>query len=233
MVTGLQVPRTLWVGTRVEELAEIELPEHWVLKPNHRSGRIFFGNGRPNIASLTAITQQWLHPTEAEYLHEWAYSKARPVLFIEELLGAPGAPPTDYKFFVFSGTVTAIQVDVDRHSAHRRRIYRADWMPLEVTSGGHPLAPKEEPPANLEEMLKIASDIGQSFDFIRVDLYSVNSATAFGEVTPYAGSGLDRFIPGSFDAELGAKWELPHLSGSSEQQAAGIGLIRGFRRALR
>jgi TupA-like ATPgrasp len=216
-MAGLRVPRTLWVGSSVEELAEVELTGNWVLKPNHRSGRIFFGNGQPDVSSLRATTRQWLRPTEAECLHEWAYSKARPVFFVEELLGVPGAPPTDYKFFVFAGEVAAIQVDVDRHSAHRRRIYRADWTPLDVTSGGHPLAPKEEPPGNLEEMLRIASDIGQSFDFIRVDLYSIDGLIAFGEVTPYAGSGLDRFVPWSFDAELGAKWELPRLSGSANR----------------
>ncbi len=151
-MTELRIPRTLWVGSSVEELAEIELPGHWVLKPNHRSGQIFFGSGQPDVSSLMTITQEWLRPTEAECLREWAYSKARPFFFVEELLGVPGAPPTDYKFFVFAGEVAAIQVDVDRHSVHRRRIYRADWTPLEVTSGEHPLAPAEEPPVNLDEM---------------------------------------------------------------------------------
>jgi hypothetical protein len=225
VVTGLRVPRTLWWGSNLEELVEVELTEHWVLKPNHRSGQIFFGTGRPDIELLKIASQQWLRPTEAECLHEWAYSKARPVFFVEELLGVPGAPPTDYKFFVFAGVVAAIQVDVDRHSSHRRRIYYDDWAPLDVTSGGHPLAPTEEPPANLEEMLRIASDIGQSFDFVRVDLYSIDGITAFGEVTPYAGSGLDRFVPWAFDAELGAKWELPRLGGVSQREAPRIDMV--------
>ena len=209
-VPGLRLPQTLWAGANVRELADVELPEYWVLKPNHRSGLIFFGHGRPDVSSLATITRDWLRP-QSEDRHEWAYSKARPLLLAEELLGTPGSPPSDYKFFVFAGQVAAVQVDTDRHVSHRRRLYRPDWSPLEVSYGNYPLAPAEPPPANLEEMLAIASEIGHPFDFIRVDLYSVDSSTVFGEVTPYACGGLDRFVPASFDAELGAMWQLPRI----------------------
>ena len=210
-VSGLQVPRTLWVGTDLRELANAELPEHWVLKPNHRSGEVFFGHGRPDLPSLTTITAKWLRSVEAEKLREWAYSKARPLFLAEELLGVPGSPPSDYKFFVFAGQVAAVQVDTDRHTEHHRRLYLPDWSPLEVTSGVYPLAPIEPPPVNLDKMLAIASELGHPFDFIRVDLYSIDGETSFGELTPYAGSGLDRFTPASFDTDLGAKWSLPAI----------------------
>jgi hypothetical protein len=70
---GVRIPRTLWVGTDVRELANVKLPERWVLKPNHRSGaQIFFGHGQPEIATLERITQSWLRPFEESRLHEWA-----------------------------------------------------------------------------------------------------------------------------------------------------------------
>ncbi len=209
-VRGLQVPRTLWVGASVRELGDAELPEHWVLKPNHRSGVVFFGHGSPDMSSLTTITEKWLRSFATNGLHEWAYSKARPLLLAEELLGVPNSPPSDYKFFVFAGQVEAVQVDVDRQTAHRRRLYLPDWSPLEVSNGRYPLAPVEPPPANLDEMLAVARELGRPFDFIRVDLYSIDGDTAFGEVTPYPGSAQQRFVPGSFDFELGAKWLLPY-----------------------
>lgn len=208
-VSGLRVPRTLWSGKDVRELESAELSEHWVLKPNHRSGAVFFGQGRPDMASLTTMTEKWFYRFESKDLHEWAYSRAQPIVLAEELLGVPGSPPPDYKFFVFDGEVAAVQHDVDRHTGHRRRMYLPDWTPLEVSSGPYPLAPIEPPPANLETMLTVATEIGRPFDFIRVDLYSIDGDTIFGEITPYANSGLDRFVPGSFDAELGAKWKLP------------------------
>lgn len=211
-VTGLRAPRTLWVGTSVQDLEDAELPEHWVLKPNHRSGKIFFGHGRPDIASLTTITSKWFHAFESDNLREWAYSKAQPILLAEELLGVPGSPPPDYKFLVFDGQVAAVQVIVDRYSRPRSRTYRPDWSPLEVCMANGTLAPVGPPPANLEGMLAVAREIGRPFDFIRVDLYSIEGATVFGEVTPYPVSGMGRFFPRSFDVELGARWELPSVN---------------------
>jgi hypothetical protein len=208
-VPRVQVPRTIWVGDSIRQLADVKLPEHWVLKPNNRSGLVYFGCGRPDAGSLAAITRSWSRSVQADDMHEWAYSKARATLLVEELIGKPGSPPSDYKFFVFSGKVAAVQVDVDSHSMHQRRYYRPDWTPLEVSGGNHPLAPIEAPPPNLAEMISVAEELARPFDFMRVDLYSIDGSTVFGELTPYSGSGLDRFIPGSFDIELGSRWQLP------------------------
>lgn len=208
-VSGLRVPRTLWTGTNVRELGAARLPEDWVLKPNHRSGQVFFGRGRPDIPLLTAMSEKWLRPLEVEKLHEWAYSKARPLFLAEELLGVPGSPPADYKFFVFNGQVAVMQVHIDRYTAHRNRLYLPDWTPLEVEYGPYPLSPIEPPPENLDKMLELASELARPFDFMRVDLYNIDGDIIFGEITPYPLSGLGVFIPASFDAELGARWRLP------------------------
>ena len=208
----VRIPRTLWSGTDVTELENINLPEHWVLKPNHRSGLVFFGHGQPDVPVLREMTQGWLRSAEGVDLHEWAYLKARPLLLAEELLGVPGSPPSDYKFFVFAGKVAAVEVHADRHSDHRVHYYLPDWTSLEVTYGSVQLSPAEAPPpGNLARMVAIASELGRSFDFIRVDLYSVGDEVFFGELTPYPGSGINPFVPNSFDDELGAKWELPVL----------------------
>jgi hypothetical protein len=214
-VPGLLIPKTLWVGTDLLALAAAELPEHWVLKPNNRTGLVYFGTGRPEIAKLEQRTAGWLRAKESNNLAEWAYSKARPLLLAEELIGVPGSPPTDYKFFVFEGEVAAIQVDVNRHSSHQRRLYLPDWTPLEVRSGVYRLPPVQPPPAGLDRMLAIAGELGSEFDFIRIDLYSASGGIYFGEFTPYPGSGLERLVPTSFDRNLlGPKWKLPNLGSS-------------------
>jgi TupA-like ATPgrasp len=207
---GLHVPRTIWSGPDVGELQETELPDHWVLKPNHRSGLVYFGHGRPDHSQLSVLTASWLDTFESRRKGEWAYSMARPTLLIEELLGAPGKAPPDYKFFVFNGQVAAIQVDINRHNGHRRRMYRRDWSPLDVRYGPYELAPTSAPP-NLALMLAIAEQLGRPFDFIRVDLYDVNGVIEFGELTPYPSGGLDRFVPAALDFELGNAWTLPEL----------------------
>ena len=208
----MRIPLTFWSGTDVSELESVELPNHWVLKPNHQSGPVFFGHGRPDIAALRELVRDWFLPAQGVNLHEWAYFKARPILLAEEFIGVPGSSPSDYKFYVFNGKVAAIEVHADRHDNHRIRYYLPDWSSLEVSVGHFPLSSAEEAaPSNLAEMLAIASGLGRSFDFMRVDLYNVDGEVFFGELTPYPGSGINRFVPASFDSELGAKWELPVL----------------------
>jgi TupA-like ATPgrasp len=208
---GFHVPNTIWSGADVCELRNVELPEYWVLKPNHRSGLIYFGHGRPDPGELSDVTAGWLDASEWEHKGEWAYAKARPLLLVEELLGSPGCPPPDYKFFVFDGRAVAVQVDVDRHNAHRRRLYRRDWSPLDVRYGPYDLAPVMPPISNLARMLAVAERLGQPFDFIRVDLYHVDDIIEFGEFTPYPCGGLDRFVPPFLNLELGKAWILPRL----------------------
>jgi hypothetical protein len=209
---GMRIPRTLWSGADIGALENVELPERWVLKPNHRSGLVFFGHGRPDITVLRELVEGWLWPEEAVALHEWAYLKARPLLLAEELIGVPDSPPPDYKFYVFAGEVAAVEVHTDRFADHSLRWYLPDWTPLEVTYGPSGLAPaKSLPPSNFEKMMAIAGELGRPFDFIRVDLYNISGEIFFGELTPYPASGIERFDPASFDSELGAKWKLPAL----------------------
>ena len=104
-----------------------------------------------------------------------------------------------------------VDMHVNRFGGHLQRLYRPDWTPLDVHYGSYGLAPVAAPPPKLDRMLTIAEQLGNPFDFIRVDLYYVNGVIAFGELTPYPASGLDRIVPRSFDIELGEKWELPKL----------------------
>ena len=56
----LRIPRTLWSGTDLGELADVDLPDRWVLKPNHRSGLVLFGAGPADVPALRAATRGWL-----------------------------------------------------------------------------------------------------------------------------------------------------------------------------
>jgi len=205
---GLHVPHTIWSGPDLGDLRAADLPEHWVLKPNHRSGLVHFGHGQANVEELSAVTATWLDTFESDTMHEWAYAMARPGFLVEELLGPPGSPPPDYKIFVFDGEPEIIEM-VNRYDGNQQRLYRADWTPLEVLYGPQGIAPVAPPPPNLGPMLTIAKKLARPFDFMRVDLYDVDGSIVFGELTPYPCGGLERFRPASFDRELGEKWQLP------------------------
>jgi hypothetical protein len=213
-VALVRVPETFWAGTDVAELHDVELPGRWVFKANHSCGRVHFGSGpvgAGQVDELTGLASEWLRDRHGDVFREWAYTLARPLLLVEEFVGMDASVPDDYKFFVIGGRVEMIQVDLGRFSTHTRSLYSPDWRKLPVTlhwpDGG-----EVAPPPRLDEMKRAAEQIAAGLDFLRVDLYAVAKDIWFGEVTPYPGGGLERFIPRAFDFEIGRKWQLPAAS---------------------
>jgi len=207
--SAVRVPTVLWSGTDVAAFCLADLPERWVLKPNHGSGRVHVGTGRPDVDELRRITAGWLDEPLYRKQGEWVYSQARRMLIAEEFLGT-GDPPPDHKFLVFGGRVELVHVDTGRWGEHRRRLYTRDWTPVHVTEDVEP-GQVSPPPASLPRMLDIAETLGAAFDFIRVDLYDVDGEVWFSELTPYPGAGLAGFDP-VLDRRLGALWQLPPRS---------------------
>lgn len=211
----VRIPETWWTGTDLVELRHVELPGAWVLKPNHSTnGRVVFGDGSVvDLAALAERTRGWLEPDRHARLHgEWAYTQARRTLLVEQRIGPTHRALADYKVLVFHGVPALVQVHEGRFGAHTKRLYRPDWTPLPAQPG-YPPAPPTPPPACLPRLLEAAASIARAYDFMRVDLYDWAGELWFGELTPYPASGLKTFAPRELDAELGALWTLPKLSG--------------------
>lgn len=202
--------QTFWSGTDLTELKHLKLPQHWVLKPNHRSGLVYLGTGAPDVDRLSSLTAGWLGEQLWSTAGEWAYSQADRCLILEQRLGNPGEDLPDYKFFVFSGRVELIQVDTERMVNHKRRLYSRDWEPYNVRLN-YPIGPTGARPKNLDVMIETAQRLGSDFDFVRVDLYDFDDKIWFGELTPYPGGGGERFVPYFLDEVLGRTWQLPNL----------------------
>lgn len=205
-VPGLRVPETIWTGPDVAGLAGVALPEHWVLKPNHRSGPIEFGAGPPDLTALAVATEGWLAETQSRLLREWAYSFAERTLLVEEFL--EGAADVDFKLFVFDGVVRLIAVTRDRHGSLRQCLYTPEWTRVDGAMGNAPAEP-EPAPELLATMVRAAETLARGWDFMRVDLYVSDGEVWFGEVTPYPNSGLTPYLPRAFDDWLGDWWTLP------------------------
>lgn len=209
---GLRMPRTLWTGADLHELVGVPLPAHWVLKPNGSTGAVHRGAGRvstADVAALVALTDGWLDAADVTHRREWIYGQARRMFIVEEWIGS-GEAPIDFRFFVFGGMPRFIQVDLGRFTDHQRSIYDTDWTLLPASYGrAYPPAPPIPRPERLDDMLRIASELGSEFDFIRIDLYEVDGEVWFGEFSPYPASGLAVIEPQSYDDLWGSWWELP------------------------
>ena len=126
----------------VDDPAELDLgslPESFVVKATHGNNATLIVRDKACLdwpASMNAM-RNWLEDNWYRYNKEWAYKEwayrdipAR--LVVEQFLDEGGQPPTDYKFFVFSGKVRLAQVDVARFTEHQRNLFDEHWRSLAV-----------------------------------------------------------------------------------------------------
>lgn len=203
----LEVAPTLWSGTDIRRLDLGFLPEQWVIKPNHASSMVHFGNRGTTHRELRRATRGWLHSYDRTAVGEWGYSRAERMLMVEPRIGG-GEPLADYKIYVFHGRAKMLHVDVGRFSDRfGEQFFTPQWEPLAIANGAPlPSSSVLEAPESLEIMISCAERLGADFEFMRVDFYEADGVAWFGELTPYPSGGMDPFEPDAVDLQMGAWW---------------------------
>jgi hypothetical protein len=235
---GRQFLTTVFVETNdVSTIDWDALPSQYVVKVTHGSGGIIIvADGAPSDSQLPTNEPVWwtrhlIRPAAADRermvrlidkwmrlrydarpgrFPEWCYRDIPPAVLIEELLlDDEGQLPCDYKFFVFDGVCRFVHVDSDRATGHKRDVFTPDWTLVDVLSNYPRSVVPPKRPRNLEQMIEVASALGQGIDFVRVDLYSIGDRVLFGELTNYPEGGRVIIEPASFDELWGTFWTLP------------------------
>jgi hypothetical protein len=201
---------TIWCGRSLPPRSERTWPIPYVLKASHGSGWNIFVRSREDQkwGRIERLTRRWLGTTYGTATREWAYSKVQPGLLVEPYLGDIAKSLVDYKLFVFGGTVSFIQVDLDRYQNHRQLFFDKQWrrQAFEYACPGTP--DDVVPPRCIEQMVWAAERLGASFPFVRVDLYEVGERPLFSELTFYPNAARVGFKPNRVDAELGRLWPM-------------------------
>ncbi len=200
-------PSVYRVFPSAEAVSYEGLPSRFLLKTNHGSGaNIVVSEIGPTVDEARRIMRSSVRQNYYWYAREWPYRFIQPRVYAEELLGEVNAIPPDYKLFTFGGVVRMIQVDLDRHIAHKRALMTPDWRTLNVSLGVRSPSSIPAKPRLLSEMIRVAQSLGEGFDFVRIDLYEVGERVLVGEMTHFPGAALERFSPRGFDLELGEVW---------------------------
>ncbi len=188
------------------------LPEQYVIKPNHASGKYIIVDKSNSLDPKQIIAQckMWLSKPYGYMNHEWAYQSIKPKIVIEKLLlDDKENLPNDYKFFVFHGKCHLIQSIYDRLSDVKLAFYTPDWKYLDIRAKkGFKQAVCQDKPKKLSAMIDLAESLGRYFDAIRVDLYLVDDKIYFGELTNYHMAGKFFWQPEACNYEVGKKWQL-------------------------
>ncbi|EOA8958030.1 ATP-grasp fold amidoligase family protein [Vibrio harveyi] len=212
IVPSVYIPEIIWSGDDFHSIDFSELPSDYVIKANHASQTNYFVRDEQHLSleRLEKLRAEWFSHDQAAVLGEWAYSKIKKKVFIEEFLDFGGTVPDDYKLFVFNGKVKAIQLDTGRFSKHYRSMFNEKWEELPFDYSYSRINPTPKEPPFLKEMIEVAELIGASTDFCRVDLYFHDEKITFGEVTIYPGAGFEKFPDSKWDAFFGDLWELKY-----------------------
>jgi hypothetical protein len=164
-------------------------PHRCVIKPTHLSGEVIL---RKHGEALDILQiESWFGRSFYEQGRERNYLSLSRKVIVEQFV-FDDHEPADYKIFCVKGKPRVIQVDSQRHTAHQRNFYTADWLPLSC-SLAHPPGPLATAPANLEDMLRVAERLSRDFEMIRVDTYSNGRRVYVGELTNCHGNALERF----------------------------------------
>lgn len=189
------------------------LPKSFVIKTsdggNGENVKIVRDKDKVDWNKELSKIEAWKNKHYEIYSREWAYSGNEKTIFlVEELLydsNSPDGSLIDYKFFCFNGEVKFFKVDHSRFTGHRANYYLPDGHPIQVDEC---MCPSDSEfhisqDADLEKMVRVASQLSSPFPFVRVDLYSIQGKIYVGELTFYPMSGFGQFSPDEFDTKAG------------------------------
>lgn len=194
---------------QIEEFNLQTLPHKFVIKANHGSGLniIIDDKYQINESSIKKTLSCWLQNNYNKTVAgtEFHYDNIKPKVFFEEYLQtSDGSRIIDYKFFCFDGFVKFIQIVDNNHLIPIMALYSKEWEKMEFGLYNKNTIKKPERPLNWEELIKTAELLSTEFNFVRVDLYSIdNKRIVFGELTFNPGGGFLRFVPKSYDLAVG------------------------------
>lgn len=192
-----------------------ELPKKYVIKATHASSYniIVTNNDDLNINKTIRTLKKWLSINQYYRMgQEWAYKNVPPRIIIEKFLKDDGDTSLiDYKFYCFKGVAKFLEIHLDRIQNHKRSFYDFNfqklnfrYVPLEES-----ISTEVDKPSNFEEMKHLAEILADDFPFVRVDFYSINGKSVFGEMTFYPSDARKDFIPEEYNTILGNYIKLP------------------------
>lgn len=204
-----RLSKLLWQGTDPTLIPFDDLPDRYVIKANHGCGFVVLVAGTPpDRGAVIRKASGWLTTNLYWVAREYQYFHIPPRLFVEEYLAnADGSEALVYRFWCFHG-VPAL-VAVTNFAQTINPYYDLDWNQLDFTASGRILdRPRFPRPVNFDDMVDVAVRLSKDFDFVRVDLYSVDNQVRFGELTFTPGAGFTHINPKDWDLKLGRLWTL-------------------------
>jgi hypothetical protein len=189
---GLKTAAVLWAGTDPNLIPSEMMTRAAVLKANHGSSWNLLELDPARADEIRKTARAWINRTYGQKKGEWAYSKVRRLIFLEEALREDGILLSrEYKFHVSCGKTAYVFVTLpDQDKTRQRLIMDRNGNAFEIDGSGTVTYRAHKPGSEFFEMLEYAEKLAQPFDFVRCDFYSKSDGIYFSELTVYPRSGF-------------------------------------------
>ena len=208
---------TLGVYNHFDEIDFEKLPQQFVIKCTHDSGGVVVCKDKNSLDIKTARKKIEYGLDKSAYWasREYPYKNITPRIIIEQYMEDNSVDGnedlTDYKIYCCNGKVICIMTCTDRSKGVKFHFFSPQWEFLrwDHITQYEPEGFTMPRPQNFDEMIDVATKLSANMPEVRVDLYSVNGKTYFGELTLFSNSGLDTDLTDEADHILGSYLTLP------------------------
>ncbi len=202
------------VYDKAEDIDFNQLPNKFVLKCNHSSGQNIICDDKNvlDIKNTKETLKKWLIIDFWRFFSEIHYKNIDRKIIAEKFIENDiGEFPDDYKFYCFHGKPEVIMLCTNRKTKTKFYYFDLEWNILPLSTDSIIAIENNEcftKPKGLDKLVEYAKKLCTDFEFVRVDLYLVDSSVLFGELTFCPGAGLDRDRLYETDVFLGNKLNL-------------------------
>src|SRR5690625_4532101 len=193
------------------------LPDKFVFKTNNGSHTNILCDDKSalDIEDAKDTLNKWVTERTTKAGREWSYYNIQPKIICEKLLETDiNNDLIDYKFYCFNGKSHYIKVatNTNQPGGPENGIFNMEFEQLPYRRREAPkIKEKMVKPKNFDVMCEIAEKLSVDFPHVRVDLYNIDGAIYFGELTFYDTSGYQIFDPDKFDFILGDLFKLDKM----------------------
>ena len=206
---------TIAVYDSIDVIEWDKLPKQFVIKCTQGSGDFVICRDRDefDITKAKGVLRKYFKRNYYWASREWPYKNVPHRIIVEKYMeDESGYELKDYKWFCFDGEPKFLFVASDRTSEDEETkfdFYDMDFNHLDIKNG-HPNSNRIiDKPKGFDEMKRIAGLLSKGHPHLRVDLYDINGAVYFGELTFFHWGGFVPFEPESWDYKLGELIKLP------------------------